>query len=288
MILVELKGGLGNQLFQYAAGISLAHHHKVPVKVLATQFNNPNNLDTNRDYELKYLVNPPLIATEADYVSMLPKNKLQATFAKFLPTYKRAIYKEKAFTFDANFFNTTKKVFLKGYRQSEKYFLPVENIIRKEFCFSHLQNEATLNILGSIQKTNAISIHIRRGDFGGKAENYHGILPAEFYQKAINYFESKLSDAVFFIFSNDTNWAADNLVFNHKPTIVSQLVRTNHFQDFYLMQHCKHQIIANSSFSWWAAWLNPNENKIVIAPKNWFNNKAINTKDLIPDSWIKM
>ncbi|HSU50429.1 MAG TPA: alpha-1,2-fucosyltransferase, partial [Segetibacter sp.] len=119
-------------------------------------------------------------------------------------------------------------------------------------------------------------------------QDYHGTLNEEYYQKAINKLTSLSPNPTFYIFSDDVEWVKDKLLLKRPAEFITGEVTKNHYEDFYLMSQCKHNIIANSSFSWWAAWLNPNPDKIVIAPKKWFNNAPYNTNDLIPQSWIKL
>jgi hypothetical protein len=134
-----------------------------------------------------------------------------------------------------------------------------------------------------------VSIHIRRGDFSKKAETnlYHGILSSDYYKQAIEIISSKINSPKFYIFSDDINWAKENLIVPEAVYASGQISKT-HFEDLYLMSQCHHNIIANSSFSWWGAWLNDNPEKIVIAPKNWFNKGPKDTQDIIPGDWIKI
>src|SRR5262249_30437902 len=135
----------------------------------------------------------------------------------------------------------------------------------------------------------SVSVHIRRGDYYNSKETLrvHGILPEEYYRKAVNFITQNSSPSPrFFIFSDDAESAG--LIGIPSATIVSGKITTTHFEDFYLMQQCRHSIIANSSFSWWAAWLNDNREKVVIGPQNWFNEGPKDTQDLLPERWIRL
>ncbi len=231
----------------------------------------------------------PEVAIKDEIATIKSANLFTTLSDKIKLPYKRRIYKEADYTFDNNFFKTNDNIYLKGYRQSEKYFLPIKNKIRECFQFKSETIQDVKEKASELKSANSVAIHIRRGDYSNTVvKDYHGILEKEYYQKAIDYIQSKINDCSFFIFSDDVDWVKNSLVFNASVQIISNQFTKTHFEDFYLISQCKHQIIANSTFSWWAAWLNPNPNKIVIAPKKWFNNAPYDTKDLIPESWIKM
>ncbi len=148
-----------------------------------------------------------------------------------------------------------------------------------------------LEIENLIKSVNSVSLHIRRTDFKNtKSNTTHGICSLEYYGEAVKFISNKLVDPHFFVFSDDINWAKENLNLPYKLTFISGNSGDKSYIDMQLMSVCKHNIIANSSFSWWGAWLNSNMNKIVIAPRMWFFNKELNiqTNDLIPDEWIRM
>jgi len=290
MIIVQLKGGLGNQMFQYAAGLSLAAHHNTNVKVDVSLLNQSDAaIGTVRYFDLQKLQLSPEIATKDEISLFQTNNVVGRIMDKLQQPYKRKIYKEADYTFDENFFKAQDNIYLKGYRQSEQYFYPIADKIRTGFQFkSEVIEEVKAKAL-ELRERNSVSIHIRRGDYSNKmVREYHGILEKDYYQKAIDYMQTKVAKCSFYIFSDDADWVNANLSFNSQIQIVSGNITKTHFEDFYLISQCKHQIIANSTFSWWAAWLNPNPDKIVIAPEKWFNNAPYDTRDLIPESWIKM
>lgn len=134
-----------------------------------------------------------------------------------------------------------------------------------------------------------IGVHVRRGDyvFNGVTNKVHGVLSLQYYYEAMNYLNDKFEQPVFFLFSDDLDWCCKNM--NHSNFNLQFIDFTNHaIEDFYLLQHCKHNIIANSSFSWWTAYLNQNPNKIIISPKKWLNGEAKNMADLIPNNWLRI
>jgi hypothetical protein len=290
MIIVQLKGGLGNQLFQYAAGYSLAKHHKVPLKVDVRELLEVKNpKDTKRNYELEHLMLPPVIATQQEIEEIQKQNIITKYFQKVLPPYRRKIYKEKAFEFDTNFWQAGTNIYLKGYRQSEKYFTPYITEVKKNFQLQEKLIEHLKPLSKALNEKESVSIHIRRGDYLEQhMKDYHGVLGQEYYQAAIDTINSVVPSPSYFIFSDSAEWVKENLKFNAHVKFISGTITKNHYEDFYLMSQCRHNIIANSSFSWWAAWLNSNPGRKVVAPIRWFNKPRLNTKDLIPESWIRL
>jgi hypothetical protein len=290
MIIVQLKGGLGNQLFQYAAGLSLGKHHRVDVTVDVAELRQPDEaIGTFRAYELMHLIKPPAIASEEEIKNIKHKTISKRYLDKLFPSYKRTIYNEKQFCFDKNFFNSGNHIYLKGYRQSEKHFKPIEKAVQQDFQLQH-ELVADIKDFGKqLSSINSVSIHVRRGDYANTAvTEYHGSLDKDYYQRAIDKISSVVPDPTFFVFSDDINWVKNNVTFEKSVAFISGSISTTHYEDFYLMSCCRHNIIANSSFSWWAAWLNLNPNKAIIAPKKWFNNPKLNSDDLIPGNWMKL
>ena len=286
MVIVQLKGGLGNQLFQYAAGLHLGLYHQVETKVDTTLLNIPDEeINTIRSFDLLAIQKPPSIA------SLVEIKKAQGSFfsqkiEKILPSFKRNIYNEKSFEFDTNFLKAKKNTYLKGYRQSEKYFSSIKNIVLQNFKIKEEITKSVSDFSIQLQQENSISIHLRRGDYTNTSLiNYHGIIDVTYYKEAIEIIQSKYPDCKFYIFSDNIEWAKQNLNIENSTYITTSISQSS-ITDFHLMQSCKHNIIANSTFSWWAAYLNSNPNKIVIAPKRWFNQVDYNTKDLFPESWI--
>lgn len=290
MILVELNGGLGNQLFQYAAGLSLARHHNVELKVNIDSFNRPNEIiGTQRAFDLANLEKPPTIATKEEINAFLNQSAIRKYGEKILPFHKRSVYKEKDITYDTCFYKTGKNIYLKGNRQSEKYFLRHSEVIREALKFKGSVLEGVSDLGAECATTESVAIHIRRGDYlTDIATDVLGLIPISHYQSALKVIGQKQRLDKVYVFSDDIEWAKENLLLEYETTYVSGNHTSNSIEDFYLISQCKHQIIANSSFSWWAAWLNPNPDKIVIAPKKWFNNAPYDTRDLIPESWLKM
>ena len=290
MIIVQLKGGFGNQLFQYAAGLSLASLHNIEVKVDISALKKPDEeIGTVRNFELQHIKVPPAIATHAEIDELVKADIISTAFQKLLPPFKRKIYKEASFNFDPNFYRAGNHLYLKGYRQSVHYFENIKDLVRQQFVIqSHLINHLEEKA-HELQSVDSVAVHIRRGDYSDKKVTaYHGVLPLNYYQSAFEYMNEKVKNPRFLIFTDDVKWVTENMTLPVFAEFVSGSITKNHYEDFYLMSKCKHHVIANSSFSWWAAWMNPNPGKIVIAPKNWFNNPGLNTTDLIPGGWVRM
>lgn len=279
-------------MFQYAAGRCLAEKRNTSVK---TDFIR-NRGDIARDYSLSCYSLTENIANKKDigffryFVSRTKAGKLFGRLYKLLPISGRKYIKEPYFHFYLDFFQAPDDAYLDGYWQSEKYSKDIESVIRREFSLkSECAEKLDKELLGIINSSNSISLHVRRSDYvaDNETSRVHGACSAEYYKKAFEYIAKSVSSPHIFIFSDDIEWAKDNLKFDCPVTYVSNGKYAD-YEEMYYMSRCKHNIIANSSFSWWGSWLNQNPERIVVAPKNWFNDKRFNTKDLIPDSWIKI
>jgi Glycosyl transferase family 11 len=290
MVVTELKGGLGNQLFQYAAALSLAKEKSTPLKVDVTCLETADEiLGTYRNYKLRHLDNPPKIADaeELNYFNRFRKNKFHA----LLPFRKRKVLKEPSFSFYSSFFKYSNHVLMTGNWQSESYFSKNREVILAEISFHQLPLYTdTTTILSAIQSSQSVGVHIRRGDYVTNkiANDVLGTLPISYYEKASQVIQREQGTISYFVFSDDIQWASSNLPFLENAVFVDIDAQEKDITEFYLMSQCKHQIIANSSFSWWAAWLNTNQQKKVIAPEKWFNKAKYDTKDLIPSNWIRV
>jgi hypothetical protein len=167
------------------------------------------------------------------------------------------------------------------------YFKNIETIIKNDFIFNQNIIDKNKDLVSKIESCNSISLHVRRGDYvQNKITNqFHGLCSLKYYNNAIHYIEMKIKNIEIFVFSDDISWCKENLKYN----LPIHFMDTNDaHSDLYLMTKCKHNIIANSSFSWWGAWLNTNKEKIVIAPKQWFADQSVITQDIIPAQWIKL
>jgi hypothetical protein len=291
MIITRLNGGLGNQMFQYAAGRCLAYSLNTGLKLDISPFRN----DPLRGYELSAFSITENIASGADMNQVrrpLPwmiRHPAQALKSIIRQNNPVRYVKENQFHFDPEIPVLPDNVYLEGYWQSEKYFKKIEPLIRQEFRLRVAPGALVQESAGRIRDGNAVSIHIRRGDFlSNPATNAtHGVCSVDYYQRAVEKIVSLVDDARFWIFSDDPGWVTENITLNHPACCVSDH-HFNNYEDLYLMSCCRHHIIANSSFSWWGAYLGSYSGKMVIAPKNWFKRTDISTTDLLPDSWIQL
>lgn len=288
MISAKVSGGLGNQMFQYAIGRNLSEKNKTGLKLDITALLNslPKKNFTFREFgldafQVKYKLNIcSLLALATGFKNIFfIINKVGLIFRNKI---RLIIVERGQFNFEEKVLNLKGGEYLDGYWQNEKYFSEISDIIRQEFL---LKNE--LNLWASdwqkrINSVNSVAIHFRRGDYVhlGLSE----ICGLDYYQRAIELIKSKIENPEFFIFSDDPKWASDNFS-GDNIHIVSSIENKSAAIEMYLMSACAHQIIANSSFSWWGAWLNKNINKIVIAPSKWtigIENSPVLT------TWIKV
>jgi hypothetical protein len=227
------------------------------------------------------------VATAAELKKFKPTIFNKVSF-RLLPFLNQRIVKEKGFGFDKNILNLTDDKYLIGYWQSEKYFKDIDSLIRSELTLKDgLGGQARL-IEQKILSTDAISIHIRRSDYlTEKISNVFAPIGLDYYARAAQKISASVRDPHFFIFSDDIDWAKANLKLPFPVTFVSGQGMKD-CDELILMSLCKHNIIANSSFSWWGAWLNANPDKLVIAPKDWFKNKDITLDDLLPSAWQRI
>ncbi len=292
MIVVKLMGGLGNQMFQYAAGKALSCKYNIDVKVDTSFLNTDTKGNyTTRKFELNIFNSNIKIATDEDlkYFNKTNISKFSRLLQRKFPSlFRNLTVVESGSNYHPEFNNYPKNTYLDGFWQSEKYFEKYKEQVKSDYSVTQqIPDELNLT-LNKIISTNSVSIHVRRGDFISlkSANDFHGTQSLNYYQLAIDIITKNNKNFNIFIFSDDIEWCKLNLNFNF-PIHFSQH-NYNPYWDMFLMSNCKHNIIANSSFSWWAAWLNQNKEKIVIAPKNWFVDKTINTNDLIPSQWIQI
>ncbi len=278
MITVSLVGGLGNQMFQYAAARALAERTSTKVIIDLSWFDQDFDANTTpRHYELACF---SLDATAMKYTSTA-REKLQRRLAKQ--------YMEPHFHYDKNFVKLSKNTILNGYFQSEKYFNDIREILLQDFSWIKKPEGRNKELLEQIQQdSSSVSMHVRRGDYvsNENAAKFHGLTGVDYYKAAVKELTKHFKMANLYVFSDDPEWCKKNLKFTQQTTYISH--NTDGSEDMRLMKTCRHNIIANSSFSWWGAWLNENPNKIVIAPKQWFSHPESNTKDVIPESWQKL
>lgn len=286
MVITKLIGGLGNQMFQYAAGRSLAVMNSCQLKLDIMDF---SDYKLHNGYELHLYNIDASIAAEED-IAQLNKNwpRLIHRIFKKIGISEPSCFLEKSFAFDDNFFDTECPVYLDGYWQSYKYFQPIETTIREELTPRKPLSELSLQVAEQIAQSNAVSLHVRRGDYVNNptTNKVHGFLGISYYQKCIQIIRDKVTDPHFFVFSDDIPWARENLGLSTNVSFVEHNHGLNSYEDMRLMSLCQHHIIANSSFSWWGAWLGASTDNIVLYPDKWFASNERDTSTLCPPQWL--
>ena len=288
-----LQGGLGNQMFQYAIARALSEHYQSTFLLDRSWFDMPQSETTPRPYQLDLLQ----IQNVANSKFPFPKrpNKLIRTLQGITSLGPMVYYQQNAFDFDPSLFqykNMVKRdLFLFGYWQAYPYLEKIRPILQTEFrtktpAPDHYQIYHEL-----IRKSESVMLHIRRGDYvnSPSAAKFHGVLPLSYYQQAIEALLLNEPDAHFFIFSDDLPWAKEALPKNLNITFVENALRADAAaQELQLMTQCKHHIIANSSLSWWGAWLKPDSNSLVYAPNRWISDSSLDLSKLLPARWNRI
>jgi hypothetical protein len=290
MVLVQLNGGLGNQLFQYALGRRIALERNTALRFETSAFR-----FQRREYKLDHYYVKGSLADDKEVQRFLrweydPRLRyIYKLYSASKPYYRKIIVDEQSVPFDENILKVPKDVFLRGYWQSEKYFSEINNSLSEDLVVKIPLTGLNLEMSEKIKSCLAVSLHIRRGDYATDSvtNQTHGMLPLEYYQAAINLILCLFPAATFFLFSDDIPWVKKNLHIKSPHFYVDHNAEKTDYEDLRLMSFCKHHIIANSSFSWWGAWLCQNPDKKVVAPKRWYRIE-IDTRDLLPEEWIKL
>lgn len=292
MIITHLIGGLGNQMFQYAAGRALSLARGVPLRLDTQDF---EGYKLHNGFELHRIFNidAPL-ADSSDVRQVLG-------WRSFSPLRRKLFHNEyvkfrgKHLIVDSlskhryHLAEMPDVCYLMGNWQSERNFAQVSGIIRSDFSFRVLSATNNIELAECIGKVNAVSLHVRRGDIASNPTSLatHGLCSLDFYLRAVEHVAARVTKPEFVIFSDDMNWVRENLHINYPCHYVDHNKGLESYNDMRLMSLCRHHILANSSFSWWGAWLNPRMDKIVVAPHRWFAANY-DSSDIVPSSWTQM
>jgi hypothetical protein len=300
MIIAKIKGGLGNQMFQYACARALSVKTGINLKFDITSYSKKDTAsilnDTPRKFSLDKFNTEIELADEKEIEKINPlrirlfkkiRNRIIELFVGRFNGYedRYPVIKDK-----------NKNIFLNGNWQNEKYFKEIGNTIRTEFTLKNQMGQKSQeisNLIENIKKLGrvSISVHIRRTDYISVKINHDFFYTCDiaYYEKGLQIITGKINnkDIEIFVFSDDIAWVKENLKFPYPIHFASDPLIPD-YEEMYLMSLCNHNIIANSSFSWWGAWLNRNPNKIVVAPKQWFKNKTAEELDILPEEWIKI
>jgi hypothetical protein len=300
MITVDLRGGLGNQMFQYAAGLSLAKRNKTDF-LLDTVFLNdrlPRRNFTFRDFSLDIFTLEPRLTrlSRISRVFPVPGMWLALDLAVVgicnVLGIRKKICEVSNFVLQPEVLSTHGDILLWGYWQNEKYFNDIISEVRAAFTFKQPLSGAAADIAKEIASGNSVSLHVRRGDYVAfkNVEGLMGKTDTSYYDRAVAYMAEYVKNPHFFIFSDDIAWCKENIKLSF-PAIYIDRSSEGPKSAFHLqlMSLCKHNIIANSTFSWWGAWLNSNAEKIVVAPEQWYAGKdSASGKDIIPATWLRL
>lgn len=288
MIRIILSGGLGNQMFEYAAGRALSIRHKTTL-FIDLQVLHKTSKATKRSYELSVF---GIANTASSFwghkIAIRLFGKIKKRPIAFGILGLLNIFRdERAQCYDRKFEVLSDKTTLFGYFQNENYFKDISEQLRTDFQFATPLDDRNSKIRDKMRQTTSVSLHIRRGDYVNLNSNLP-ILDTAYYEKAIEYMTSRIANPSFFVFSDDMAWVKQNINlsgFDHE--FIDWNTGKNSYIDMQLMSLCQHNVIANSSFSWWAAWLNANPNKWVIAPSQWYKNDTGMYPDgFFPEKWI--
>jgi hypothetical protein len=283
MILVKLKGGLGNQMFQYAFGRRMAIQNSDELRLDIAGLRK-TAAETKRDYALG------VFAIHADIAG--PEETAQIKYpygllSKAMRFIDAKVFRKFHVQYDPKITTQTGDMYLDGFFQDERYFKDIESTLRKEFALKDRMSDPARLVAEQIAASeNSVSLHIRRGDYvtDAKTNAHHGTCGPEYYADAIAFLRDKVDPCSFFIFSDDIAWVKENMSIENATYVSSPEIQD--YEELILMSMCEHNIIANSTFSWWGAWLNAHEGKIVIAPRQWTTKST--SDDIIPPSWTRI
>lgn len=276
MRLIKMTGGLGNQMFIYALYLQM----KKRFSSVQIDLSDMVHYKVHHGYEMNRIFNLP--KTEF-CINQKLKKVLEFLFFKTILERKqngslKAYTKKYIWPF----------IYFKGFYQSEKYFSEIKDEIRQAFTFNlNIANAQSLEMMKQIDADDkAVSLHIRRGDYLQPKhwESIGCVCQLPYYQNALSELEKRIPNPSYYVFSDDIDWVKENIPLEN-ATYINWNKGEDSWQDMMLMSHCRNHIICNSTFSWWGAWLNPREDKVVIIPEKWFNHS--DAPYIYPDGWIK-
>ena len=282
MIVVKLAGGLGNQMFQYALGRinSIKYDKKLLLDLSFLLDRNQGDNFTYRNYDLDiFKLNVETIKETQPNESFIPISEPghHPLNLQFLNLY--------------DYVPTNKNIYISGYFQKHEYVKDMKSNLLSDFQLVEELDEKAQKLQSSIVSTNSVCVNIRRADYvtNKNMTAFHGVYGKKYVDDGMSIINKKVKSPTVFVFSDDMEWCKDNLTFDCPHTFVGHEYKGNKFGGYlYLMTQCKHFIIPNSSFGWWAAWLSSNSDKIVITPQKWFQDPNMVTEGLKPSSWISI
>jgi hypothetical protein len=292
MIISHIIGGLGNQMFQYASGRSRSLELGTRLRLHVADF---ADYGLHQGFQLGAVFGADFQLASEQEVSAFLGWRAHRLCRRLLARRSAAAFRgakfvgEPCFDYWPGILETASDCYLAGYWQSEKYFRNSEETIRADFAFKTPLTGRNTETAANIANSNAVSLHVRRGDYAANPRTLavHGLCSADYYHSAIKFVAGHVESPEFFIFSDDIPWVKQHLSIAHPCHYIEHNKGEDSHNDMRLMSLCRHHIIANSSFSWWGAWLNPTPDKIVVAPRRWFAD-GCSVKDLIPEGWVSL
>jgi hypothetical protein len=292
MVIVKLMGGLGNQMFQYAFGRRLAHERQVLLQMDGTFFQS----QFQRRYQLGcFKIRAELVTdkTTSEIVWQEQGHRQSVAWSTMHLTGRgrgTIVRERRRFVYDSRALEASGNIYLEGYWQNEKYFEPIAHLLREEFAFAEEAREKNREVLRQILDAEAVAIHVRRTDYTTNriTNQVHGVLSLDHYHTCVRHVAEAVRKPHFFVFSDDPEWAKNNLRIEYPCTVIDHNRPPADHEDLRLMSACRHFVIANSTFSWWAAWLSAYSGKRVFAPRRWLAVDHFDTSDLCPASWIRV
>jgi Glycosyl transferase family 11 len=303
MIITHLLGGLGNQMFQYAAGLALANRHRTVLKLDVSWFRKYIEYEAHNQYGLSCFNITEQFAT-ADEIDRIRGVRLTRIERWSVGLARRAHFSHYAarfgepsnhhvpptFRFYPEFWEQPDNTYLEGMFQSEKFFAPVANLLRLHFSFRYPALPSVIEMERRINSGPSAAVHFRRGDFvrNPSFKKDLGVLNQDYYHQAVAQLRQRHPDVVLYIFSDDIDAVEREFQLDGPHVFVRATEPWHSFDKIRLMSRCQHAIIANSTFSWWAAWLNSRPEKVIIAPDPWFASDRYDGADVIPESWQRV
>jgi hypothetical protein len=287
MIVTRIIGGLGNQMFQYAAGRALAQRLGVDLCIDRRAFADYQT----HDFGLQHFAAKLIDAGPRILPSSHRETRVARLCRRFGFRTKSQVFRERTFTFDPHVLTLLDGTYLDGYWQSERYFADAIQTIRDDFRIvtpPSAENQAWLSRISSVL---SVSLHVRRGDYvsNAAASAVHGTCDLKYYHRGVEKIADLAgSEIELFVFSDDPVWVAENFRLPYPTHFVHHNDANTNYEDLRLMSACYHHVIANSTFSWWGAWLDSNPDTVVVAPKQWFRKNDHDARDLLPARWIRL
>ncbi len=308
MIIAKLFGGLGNQMFQYAAGAALAHRHGTILKLDVSKFSRRLERVRHERYALACFNIQEHFATEAEILKyktlrqrahpvfrpgrFLVKTLRNARLSEFVERMAPpvAYFEERSHRYDPDFLQLPMHSYVTGHWQSEKFFGEISDLLRAQFTFRYPPAAAVRGVLAQIEASRAVSIHFRRGDYVDNPEfqTIFGSTPMDYYHHAVKILREKIGEFTLYVFSDDLDFVRNNFQPDLTRVYVDVSTPNTAYEDMRLMSSCQHHIMSASTFSWWASWLNPHPGKVVIVPTPWFDQSSRDGTDIVPDAWIQL